>query len=114
MPRHSFVPGRTFVANTLTARQRGIEIEIWEQAGPAEPRMTANDRVDEAGLIRGPALFALRAGSPVNIDIEVDAEGTVHLARGGADQAEAEPPSGSASCPKSKWPRRKSPTRALP
>jgi molecular chaperone DnaK (HSP70) len=73
-------PGRTFVANTVTARQEGIEIEIWEQAGVSPSRdMTANHRVDEGGVIRGLAPFALPAGSPVNIDIEVDAEGTVHL-----------------------------------
>jgi molecular chaperone DnaK len=73
-------PGRTFVANTLTARQEAIEIEIWEQAGATpSPGMTANHRVDEGGVIRGLAPFALPAGSPININIEVDAEGTVHL-----------------------------------
>jgi molecular chaperone DnaK (HSP70) len=73
-------PGRTFVANTLTARQEEIEIEIWEQAGATpSPDMTANHRVDEGGVIRGLAPFALPAGSPINIDIDVDAEGTVHL-----------------------------------
>jgi molecular chaperone DnaK len=73
-------PGRTFVANTLTARQEEIEIEIWEQAGATpSPDMTANHRVDEGGVIRGLGSFALPAGSPINIDIDVDAEGTVHL-----------------------------------
>ena len=73
-------PGRTFVANTLTARQEEIEIEIWEQAGASPSRdMVANHRVDEGGLIRGLAPFALPMGSPINIDIKVDAEGTVHL-----------------------------------
>ena len=73
-------PGRTFVANTLTARQEEIEIEIWEQAGASPSRdMAANHRVDEGGVIRGLAPFALPTGSPINIDIKVDAEGTVHL-----------------------------------
>jgi hypothetical protein len=73
-------PGRTFVANTLATRQEAIEIEIWEQAGVSPSRdMTANHRVDEGGSIKGLTPFALPAGSPVNIDIGVDAEGTVHL-----------------------------------
>jgi molecular chaperone DnaK (HSP70) len=73
-------PGRTFVANTLTSRQEAIEIEIWEQAGATPSRdMTANHRVDEGGVIRGLEPFALPKGSPINIDIKVDAEGTVHL-----------------------------------
>jgi molecular chaperone DnaK len=73
-------PGRTFVANTLTARQEEIEIEIWEQAGASPSSdMTANHRVDEGGRIKGLAPFALPTGSPINIDIKVDAEGTVHL-----------------------------------
>jgi molecular chaperone DnaK (HSP70) len=73
-------PGRTFVANTLTAHQEVIEIEIWEQAGASPSRdMAANHRVDEGGVIRGLESFALPMGSPINIDIKVDAEGTVHL-----------------------------------
>ena len=70
----------TFMANTVTASQPAIEIEIWEQAGAVPSRdLTANHRVDDAGLIEGLAPFALPAGSPVNIDIGVDAEGTVSL-----------------------------------
>ena len=73
-------PGRTFVANTLTARQEEIEIEIWEQAGASPSRdLAANHRVDEAGRITGLGPFALPIGSPINIDIKVDAEGTVRL-----------------------------------
>ena len=73
-------PGRTFVANTLTTRQEAIEIEIWEQAGAAPSRdMAANHRVDEGGVIENLGSFALPKGSPINIDIKVDAEGTVHL-----------------------------------
>ena len=73
-------PGRTFVANTLTTHQEAIEIEIWEQAGASpSPDMTANHRVDEGGVIRGLAPFALPKGSPINIDIKVDGEGTVRL-----------------------------------
>ncbi len=42
--------------------------------------MAANHRVDEGGADhRAWRAFALPAGSPVNIDIKVDAEGTVHL-----------------------------------
>ncbi len=71
------LPGRTFVANTLTARQ---EIEIWEQAGASPSRdLAANHRVDEAGRITGLGPFALPLGSPINIDITVDADGTVRL-----------------------------------
>ena len=73
-------PGRTFVANTLTNHQEAIEIEIWEQAGASPSSdLTANHRVDEGGVIRGLGPFALPQGSPINIDIKVDAEGTVHL-----------------------------------
>ncbi|MGH3187317.1 MAG: Hsp70 family protein, partial [Streptosporangiaceae bacterium] len=73
-------PGRTFVANTVVVNQDEIEIEIWEQAGAAPSReLTANHRVDEGGMIKDLASFALPASSPVNIDIKVDAEGTVML-----------------------------------
>jgi molecular chaperone DnaK len=73
-------PGRTFVANTLSTHQEAIEIEIWEQAGASPSRdMAANHRVDEGGVIRGLGPFALPKGSPINIDITVDAEGTVQL-----------------------------------
>ncbi len=72
--------GRTFEANTLTTHQEAIEIEIWEQAGASPSRdMAANHRVDEGGVIRGLGPFALPMGSPINICIKVDAEGTVHL-----------------------------------
>src|ERR1019366_6123614 len=65
---------------TVSANQAAIEIEIWEQAGSSpSPDLGANHRVDEGGMIRGLAPFALPAGSPINIDIGVDAEGTVHL-----------------------------------
>src|ERR1019366_9296451 len=65
---------------TVSANQAAIEIEIWEQAGASpSPDLGANHRVDEGGMIRGLAPFALPAGSPINIDIGVDAEGTVHL-----------------------------------
>jgi molecular chaperone DnaK len=73
-------PGRTFVANTLIPNQSEIEIEIWEQAGASPgPALAANHRVDEGGVIRGLAPFRLPNGSPINIDIKVDAEGTVNL-----------------------------------
>jgi molecular chaperone DnaK len=73
-------PPRTLEANTVVANQPGVEIEIWEQAGASpSSELTANHRVDDAGLIEGLAPFRLPAGSPVNIEIGVDAEGTVTL-----------------------------------
>ena len=73
-------PPRTLEANTVVASQPGVEIEIWEQAGSSpSSELTANHRVDDAGLIKGLESFRLPAGSPVNIEIGVDAEGTVHL-----------------------------------
>jgi molecular chaperone DnaK (HSP70) len=70
----------TFVAGTIVDRQPGVEIEIWEQAGEVPgPDLSANHRVDDGGEISGLRGFALPAGSPVNIDISVDAEGIVHL-----------------------------------
>jgi molecular chaperone DnaK len=73
-------PPRTLVASTVMANQPGVEIEIWEQAGASpSPDLAANHRVDDAGLIEGLAPFRLPAGSPVNIEMGVDAEGTVKL-----------------------------------
>ena len=69
-----------FVASTVSTNQPAIEIEIWEQSGASpSPDLGANHRVDEAGMIGGLAPFALPAGSPIHIDMGVDAEGTVHL-----------------------------------
>jgi molecular chaperone DnaK len=73
-------PPRALEASTVVADQPGVEIEIWEQAGSSPSReLSANHRVDDAGLIEGLASFRLPAGSPVNIEIGVDAEGTVKL-----------------------------------
>ena len=73
-------PGRTFVASTLDDHQAEIEIEIWEQSGASPgPELSENHRVEEGGRIRGLEPFALPSGSPINIDIKVDAEGTVKL-----------------------------------
>jgi molecular chaperone DnaK len=73
-------PGRTFTANTVSDHQPEIEIEIWEQAGASPgPELSENHRVEEGGRIRGLAPFALPGGSPIEIDIKVDAEGTVKL-----------------------------------
>jgi molecular chaperone DnaK (HSP70) len=73
-------PPRTLEASTVVANQPGVEIEIWEQAGTSpSPELTANHRVDDAGLIEGLESFRLPAGSPVNIEVGVDAEGTVRL-----------------------------------
>ena len=73
-------PPRELQASTVVANQPGVEIEIWEQAGASpSPELSANHRVDDAGLIEGLGAFRLPAGSPVNIEIGVDAEGTVQL-----------------------------------
>ena len=69
-----------FTPSTAVARQESIEIEIWEQAGAVpDQELSANHRVDDAGVIEGLAPFALPAGSPVDITMGVDAEGTVSL-----------------------------------
>jgi molecular chaperone DnaK len=69
-----------YVASTVYPNQSAIEIEIWEQAGASPGReMTANHPLDASGQITGLAPHALPAGSPVNLEIAVDAEGTVHL-----------------------------------
>ena len=69
-----------FVASTVVPRQSEIEVEIWEQAGGSPgPELSANHPLDATGRITGLDSFALPAGSPINMDIDVDAEGTVHL-----------------------------------
>ena len=69
-----------FVAGTVVAGQSEIQIEIWEQAGGSPGReMNANHPLDASARITDLAPLALPAGSPVHIDISVDAEGTVHL-----------------------------------
>jgi molecular chaperone DnaK len=73
-------PPRTLEANTVVAHQPSVKIEIWEQAGATAGRdLSANHRVDNAGLITGLEPFNLPASSPVNIELGVDAEGTVTL-----------------------------------
>ena len=69
-----------FTAGTMRTNQDTIEIEIWEQAGAVPDEvLSANHRVDNAGLIEGLGTFRLPAGSPVDITFDVDAEGTVNL-----------------------------------
>jgi molecular chaperone DnaK len=69
-----------FVARTLVANQSEIEIEIWEQAGASPGReMAANHPLDTSGRIKDLGSFSLPAGSPINMEINVDGEGTVHL-----------------------------------
>ena len=69
-----------FTAGTMRANQDTIEIEIWEQAGAVPDLvLSANHRVDNAGLIEGLGTFRLPAGSPIDITFDVDAEGTVNL-----------------------------------
>lgn len=72
--------GEPFVASTVAANQSAIQIEIWEQAGASPGReMNANHPLDASGRITGLERHALPAGSPVNLEIRVDEEGTVHL-----------------------------------
>jgi molecular chaperone DnaK len=69
-----------YVASTVVASQPEIEIEIWEQAGGSPGReLAANHPLDANGRIKDLAPFSLPAGSPINLDIAVDGEGTVHL-----------------------------------
>ncbi len=69
-----------FTAGTTVNNQRTIAIEIWEQAGEVpDPALDSNHRVDDAGLIEGLGPFNLAAGSPIDITVRVDAEGTVNL-----------------------------------
>jgi len=70
----------TLVARTIFDHQTAVEIEIWEQAGEVPGRdLAENHRVDDAGQIEGLGRYSLPVGSPINIDIRVDEEGTVHL-----------------------------------
>jgi molecular chaperone DnaK (HSP70) len=69
-----------FTAGTSVVNQDSIEIEIWEQAGAVpDTVLSANHRVDNAGLIEGLGTFRLPADSPIDITFDVDAEGTVNL-----------------------------------
>ncbi len=69
-----------FVANTVVDHQTEIAIEIWEQAGASpSPDLAANHPLDTSGLIGGLSSFNLPLGAPINIEMNVDAEGTVHL-----------------------------------
>jgi molecular chaperone DnaK len=69
-----------FTAGTTVEGQGSIAIEIWEQAGAVpDQALDSNHRVDDAGLIEGLGPFRLPAGSPVDITLKVDAEGTVDL-----------------------------------
>ena len=69
-----------FVASTIWPQQSEIEVEIWEQAGGRPGRdLAQNHALDANGRITGLGPFALPAGSPIHMDIGIDAEGTVHL-----------------------------------
>jgi molecular chaperone DnaK len=69
-----------FTAGTTVADQGSIAIEIWEQAGAVpDQALDSNHRVDDAGLIEGLGPFRLPAGSPIDITLKVDGEGTVNL-----------------------------------
>ena len=82
MPAQTQLPfdAEKFTAGTTVNNQRTIAIEIWEQAGEVpDPALDSNHRVDDAGLIEGLGPFNLAAGSPIDITVRVDAEGTVNL-----------------------------------
>jgi molecular chaperone DnaK len=69
-----------FVANTVVDNQDEIEVEIWEQAGASpDKELLANHPLDASGRIKDLRSFSLPAGSPINIEINIDDEGTVHL-----------------------------------
>jgi molecular chaperone DnaK len=69
-----------FVASTVVANQDEIEIEIWEQAGGNPGKeMLSNHPLDSSGRITKLRPFSLPAGSPINIEFDIDGEGTVHL-----------------------------------
>jgi molecular chaperone DnaK len=70
----------SYVASTVFPNQTAIQIEIWEQAGGSPGReLIQNHPLDAKGRIEGLGPYALPDGSPVNLDISIDAEGTVHL-----------------------------------
>ncbi len=69
-----------FVASTVVDKQDEIEIEIWEQAGGNPGKeMLSNHPLDSSGRIRDLRPFSLPAGSPINIEFDIDGEGTVRL-----------------------------------
>src|SRR5260370_10756667 len=69
-----------FTPSTAVARQESIEIEIWEQAGAVpDAELSANHPLDDPRALEGLAPVALPAGSPVDMTMGVDAEGTVTL-----------------------------------
>jgi molecular chaperone DnaK len=66
-----------YVANTVAANQSGVEIEIWEQAGPNPGREPHENTFIEKGVLNGLGAYSLPAGSPIHINFKVSAEGTV-------------------------------------
>ena len=69
-----------FVARTLVANQSEIEIEIWEQAGASPGReMAAIIPGTPVARIKDLGVVLPACGSPINMEINVDGEGTVHL-----------------------------------
>jgi len=65
---------------TVIPHQSEIEIEIWEQAGAIPDRdITANHPLDASGRISGLGRFSLPVGSPVNVEMNIDQEGTVRI-----------------------------------
>ena len=68
------------IAGTRYPNQQSISVEIWEQESTVpDAALGSNRRVDNAGLIEGLGPFKLEAGSPIEITVRVDAEGTVSL-----------------------------------
>jgi molecular chaperone DnaK (HSP70) len=70
---------RPLRAQTVASGQTEISIDIYEQAGSVESReMSDNSAVDKgAGVITG--LPPLNVGSPVEITMQVDDEGTLSV-----------------------------------
>jgi molecular chaperone DnaK len=67
------------VASTVVPRQEEIEIEIWEQAGALPARNVSANHLVASGRITGLSRFSLAPGSPINIQLSVDGEGTVRI-----------------------------------
>jgi molecular chaperone DnaK (HSP70) len=69
----------TFHAATVADNQESVAIELWEQAGAVKSReLRENHAVDQgSNLIEG--IPPLPAGSPIDIDLRVDNEGTVSV-----------------------------------
>jgi len=69
---------KTFEAATVFPNQPGVQIELYEQAGPEPDRaMSSNNPIQQGEGIISLEGYNLPAGSIIYIDIEADSEGTV-------------------------------------